>query len=120
MDENGVPVVLDTDIGTDVDDVVALGLLLRAPRIDLRAVTTVYVNAGLRARMVKAVLALAGRDDIPVGSGADLPLLKRDPLAWEGWEGEGIVDVALTVDTQAFEQWLVPALAGSPAAWLPG
>jgi purine nucleosidase len=101
MDENAVPVILDTDIGTDVDDIVALGLLLRAPHIDLRAVTTVYVNAGLRARMVKAVLALVGRDDIRVGSSADLPLLKRDPLAWEGWEGEGIVDA---VDVPA-EPW---------------
>jgi purine nucleosidase len=40
--------------------------------------------------------------------------------AADSGDGRPIVDVALTVDTQAFEQWLVPALAGSPAAWLPG
>ena len=94
MVEQAVPVILDTDIGTDVDDIVALGLLLRAPCIDLRAVTTVYANALLRARMVRAVLARADRTGIPVGSGADLPLMKREPLFWEGWEGEGIVDEA--------------------------
>ncbi len=84
-------VILDTDIGTDVDDVVALGLLLRSPSIDLRAVTTVYVDAVLRARMVEAVLAVAGRPDVPVGRGADRPLLDRDPLYWEGHEGEGLL-----------------------------
>lgn len=86
-----VPVIVDTDIGTDVDDIVALGVLLRAPTIDLRAITTVYVNAALRARIVKTVLAVAGRPALPVGCGADKPLLNRDPLFWEGWEGEGLL-----------------------------
>lgn len=84
-------VILDTDIGTDVDDVVALGLLLRAPTVDLRAVTTVYVDAALRARMVETVLVAAGRFDVLVGRGADRPLLNRDPLYWEGREGEGLL-----------------------------
>lgn len=84
-------VILDTDIGTDVDDVVALGLLLRAPNIDLRAVTTVYVDAALRARIVRRVLEVAGRTEIPIGCGLDRPLLQRDALFWEGWEGEGFL-----------------------------
>jgi purine nucleosidase len=94
-----VPVVLDTDIGTDVDDIVALAVLLRSPAIDLRAVTTVYVNAALRAQMVRAVLALAGRSGIPVGPGVDLPLLQRDALFWEGWEGEGVLDRVAMAET---------------------
>jgi purine nucleosidase len=85
------PVILDTDIGTDVDDVVALTELLRADTVDLLAVTTVYVNAALRARMVRAVLSAAGRAEIPVGVGADQPLLRRDALYWAGWEGEGLL-----------------------------
>jgi len=91
MEMQRQPVILDTDIGTDVDDVVALSLLLRAPTIDLRAVTTVYVDAALRARMVEAVLSAAGRPDVAIGCGVDRPLLGRDPLFWEGWEGEGVV-----------------------------
>jgi purine nucleosidase len=86
------PVILDTDIGTDVDDVVALGVILRSPELDLRAVTTVYVDTVLRARMVEAVLAVAGRSDIPVGAGVGAPLLNRDPLVWGGWEGAGVIE----------------------------
>ena len=92
MSGNGQLVILDTDIGTDVDDVVALGLLLRAPQVDLRAVTTVYVDAGLRARIADRVLAVAGRGAVPVGRGADATLLGRDLPYWEGHEGEGLVD----------------------------
>jgi purine nucleosidase len=91
MHANRQMTVLDTDIGTDVDDVVALALLLRLPDVDLRAITTVYVDAALRARMVRAVLAVAGRPDIPVGQGVDRPLLNRDALAWAGFEGEGLL-----------------------------
>jgi purine nucleosidase len=47
MHTNRQMVVLDTDIGTDVDDVVALALLLRLPDVDLQAITTVYVDAAL-------------------------------------------------------------------------
>ena len=86
------PIVLDTDIGTDVDDVIALGLALRSPQIDLRAVTTVYVDTVLRARMVQAVLAVAGRSAIPVGAGLGAPLLNRDPLYWAGFEGVGVIE----------------------------
>lgn len=87
------PIVLDTDIGTDVDDVVALVAALRTPEVELRAVTTVYVDTELRARMVQAVLTTAGRRDIPVGAGVGAPLLGRDPLYWGGWEGEGLIEV---------------------------
>lgn len=92
MDDERLPIILDTDIGTDVDDVVALGLLLRAPNVDLRAVTTVYVDAALRARYVQRVLAAAGRSDVVIGRGIDRPLLNRDALFWEGWEGEGVLN----------------------------
>lgn len=46
-----VPVILDTDIGTDVDDTLALAVLLGSPEIDLLGVTTVYGDVTLRARM---------------------------------------------------------------------
>ena len=87
-----LPIVMDTDIGTDVDDVVALALLLRADVVDLQAVTTVYVHAAMRARMVRAELEAAGRMEVAIGSGADAPLLGRDPLYWAGFEGEGLIE----------------------------
>ena len=40
-------IILDTDIGTDVDDVCALGLALASPEVDLLAVTTVFDNVAV-------------------------------------------------------------------------
>ena len=37
-----IPLILDTDIGTDVDDCLALAVLLGSPEIDLLGITTVY------------------------------------------------------------------------------
>ena len=46
-----VPLLLDTDIGTDIDDTFALGLALASPEIDLRGVTTVSGDTLTRARI---------------------------------------------------------------------
>lgn len=83
---------LDTDIGTDVDDAVALSLALRSPEVELVGVSTVYGDVGLRSRMAAKMVALAGRGSIPVYSGCELPLLNERPVYWAGWEGEGLVD----------------------------
>jgi inosine-uridine nucleoside N-ribohydrolase len=64
-----VPLILDTDIGSDVDDALALAFALRHPDIDLRAVTTVSGDTLRRARIAKKLLLLAGRDDIEVAAG---------------------------------------------------
>lgn len=64
-----ISLILDTDIGTDVDDALALAFALRHPRIDLRAVTTVSGDTVRRARIAKKLLLLAGRDDVEVAAG---------------------------------------------------
>jgi purine nucleosidase len=65
-----VSLILDTDIGSDVDDALALAFALRHPDIDLRAVTTVSGDTIRRARIAKKLLLLAGRGDIEVAAGA--------------------------------------------------
>jgi purine nucleosidase len=82
---------LDTDIGTDVDDCVALALAICCPEIELIGVSTVYGDAALRARMAKKLLRLAGRSDVPVHVGCESPLLGERAIYWAGWEGEGIL-----------------------------
>ncbi|MBI4976414.1 MAG: nucleoside hydrolase [Spirochaetes bacterium] len=64
-----IPVILDTDIGDDIDDAYALSLILRSPELKLLGVTTVFGNSIARARQAQTVLSLAGRDDIPVAAG---------------------------------------------------
>lgn len=87
-------VILDTDIGTDVDDALALALILGSPELRLEAVTCVYGDVGLRARMVLELLRLRGRHDVPVFVGAERPLLGRRPVYWAGHEGEGLLERA--------------------------
>lgn len=67
------PVVLDTDIGTNVDDVLALLILAADPAVSLRAVTTVDGDVAHRARHALHVLRLLGHDRVPVRTGAAIP-----------------------------------------------
>lgn len=85
------PILLDTDIGTDVDDCLALALILASPELQLLAVTTVYGDTLLRSRMALKLLALRGVTGVPVAAGAEKPLLGRPPVYWEGHEGEGLL-----------------------------
>src|SRR5215203_1266192 len=55
-----VPVLFDTDIGTDIDDAYALALILRSPEIELLGVTTVSGDAVARARLAAKLLAIEG------------------------------------------------------------
>ena len=60
-----VRMLLDTDIGSDVDDAMALCFALRSPEIALEGVTTVYGDVQLRARIASKLIALSGGGDIP-------------------------------------------------------
>jgi len=66
---NRIPVILDTDIGTDIDDTWALAMLLNCPELDLRLVTTVGGDTTYRAHLGAKFLQTAGREDIPIGIG---------------------------------------------------
>jgi len=75
MSADRIKVILDTDIGSDIDDALALAYLLRQPRCDLLGVTTVTGQPLLRAEMVSAMCRKAGRDDVPIHSGIEQALL---------------------------------------------
>jgi len=64
-----IPMVLDTDIGSDIDDAFALALVLVSPELELRAVTTVSGDTQARARLAAKMLWEAGRRDVPVAAG---------------------------------------------------
>jgi len=63
-------IIIDTDIGGDVDDVLALALALNSPELEVLAVTTVNTDPAMRARIAAKQLRVFGRADIPVASGA--------------------------------------------------
>jgi purine nucleosidase len=70
-----VPILFDTDIGSDIDDAIALAYLLREPRCQLLGITTVTGEPVERARLADAVCRAAGRADIPIHAGVEPPLL---------------------------------------------
>jgi inosine-uridine nucleoside N-ribohydrolase len=64
-----LPIVIDTDIGTDIDDTWAIAQALRTPVLDVRLITTVAGDTVYRARCAAALLAAAARTDVPVAAG---------------------------------------------------
>ncbi|TDD45453.1 nucleoside hydrolase [Kribbella antibiotica] len=77
--------MLDTDIGSDVDDAMALAVILGTPGLELAAIHTVYGDTRLRAQLARRYGALAGRD-LTVVAGAAEPLSGRE-VWWAGHEG---------------------------------
>jgi purine nucleosidase len=82
---------LDTDLGSDTDDLCALAMLLGWPGAELVGVTTATDPGGIRAGMTRYALALAGREDVAVTAGAEGSLGGwYVPLAFPGYWPESI------------------------------
>jgi purine nucleosidase len=86
-------VIFDTDIGSDVDDALALALLLGSPEVELLGITSVYGDTLLRARIASRLIALAaGQRAIPCIPGSQDTLTGRD-IWWAGHEGSTMDDL---------------------------
>lgn len=70
-------VLLDTDIGTDVDDAVCLAYLLSHPECDLLGITTVTGELEKRAQLASVLCTAARRETIPIYPGAAEPILSK-------------------------------------------
>jgi purine nucleosidase len=69
-------VVVDTDIGTDPDDGLALAYLALHPECELLGVTIVTGDVAQRAAIADLLLRACGRSDVPIHLGRREPLLK--------------------------------------------
>ena len=67
-------IIIDTDPGQDIDDLLAIFFALRRPELDIQAITTVTYPTDRRARLVKRLLRYLGRSAIPVAAGMNYPL----------------------------------------------
>ena len=78
-----IPILLDTDIGSDIDDAVALAYLLRQPACELLGITTVSGEPARRASLADAVCQAGGRTEVPIHVGVENPLIvaQRQPRA---------------------------------------
>ena len=79
------PVILDSDIGDDIDDTWALLMLLNSPEVNLRMVVGDYGNAIYRGRLFAKLLEIAERTDIPVALGLGQV---DEPGRQSGWLGD--------------------------------
>ena len=62
-------VIIDTDIGDDVDDAFALALAVQSPELEILGVTTTFGDTETRARLADRFLGEVGRSEIPVLAG---------------------------------------------------
>lgn len=108
-------VVLDTDIGSDVDDALALAMLLGSPEVELLGVTTVYGDVDVRAQIARRLARLAGHDHLVVVPGAERPL-SGDEAWWAGFEGRlySSLDQEVFVEDMSAAEFLVETVAARP------
>src|SRR5215831_16518347 len=62
-------IIIDTDIGDDIDDAFAVALTLRSPELQILGITTTFGDTEARAKILDRMLGEAGRTDIPVAVG---------------------------------------------------
>jgi purine nucleosidase len=102
------PVILDTDIGSDVDDILALVMIAKSPELDLIGITTVYGDTIHRARIAKATCDMLQRPELKIVAGAPKPISGRQ-VYWAGHEGDGMSELeSISIDTSIkAEEYLV-------------
>jgi len=85
---------IDTDLGSDVDDALALAFALRHPELELVGVSTVFGDVELRARIAGELLRLGGAEGLPVLAGLGKPLTEGRIGIMFGNEGRGLLEDA--------------------------
>lgn len=70
-----IPVLFDTDIGSDIDDAVALAYLLAQPRCELLGITTVTGDTAKRAALAEIITGASKRRNVPIHAGSGSVLL---------------------------------------------
>jgi prepilin-type processing-associated H-X9-DG protein len=71
-----IPIILDTDIGDNVDDALALGFICQSPELLPVGITTVFRDPMRRAGIAQKVLDAFSDGDVPVACGIGKPLLQ--------------------------------------------
>src|SRR6202008_1311396 len=96
------PIILDTDIGTDIDDAWALGYALKSPTFNIVGVTVSDADTPSRAKIACKLLYRVGRTDVPVAVGRQTPAVPPDRIDYQFTWAE---------DFQAYKPVATPAVA---------
>jgi len=76
-------IIIDTDIGDDIDDAFAVALALSSPDVEILGITTAWGDTQLRARLVERMLCETGKNDIPIAAGT--PTNSKTPFDQAPW-----------------------------------
>lgn len=121
------PLIIDTDIGSFYDDLMAIALVLKNEDFDVKLVVTCTDDTTARAKVAAKFLTLLGRSDIPIGIGvptsnvpyhflygwgADFDLSKYGGIVYE----DGVAAMGTVVQQSATE---VQIMAIGPATNFP-
>lgn len=71
-----IPILIDTDIGSDIDDAFAIALALQSPEVEIKGVTTVFCNTDRRTALAEMLLKLAEGGISPCTRGCRIPSFK--------------------------------------------
>jgi inosine-uridine nucleoside N-ribohydrolase len=82
-------IIIDSDLGDDVDDVFALGLALTSPEFEILGISSAWGDTQLRARMIDRLLAETNATNIPVAEG--VPTQTKTPFSQSAWAKGGTV-----------------------------
>ena len=83
------PVWMDTDIGDDIDDALALALLLRSPEVRIVGVSSAWGDTALRSRMLNRFLQQAGHPEIPISTGIERHHAGEGAFSQRVWAEKG-------------------------------
>ncbi|HEX5826643.1 MAG TPA: nucleoside hydrolase [Candidatus Limnocylindrales bacterium] len=115
-----IPIILDCDPGHD--DALAIALALARPELEVLGITTVGGNAPLHetTRNAQRVLALLGREDVPVAAGAANPLVRPLEIAEEvhgesGLDGADLPEPTAALRPEGAIEFLRTTLERAPA-----
>ena len=79
-----IPVILDTDLGDDIDDTWALAMLLGSPQVDVKLIVTASDDTPTKTRLIAKILEAMGRTDIPLAQGVKNSDNKINQAQWLG------------------------------------
>ncbi len=84
-------VLIDTDIGDDIDDAFAVGLMLSSPNVRIVGIESAWGDTTLRSRMIDRLLCETGRQGIEVATGVEKTGPGAAQFSQRAWAEEGIV-----------------------------
>ena len=105
MARDVISLILDTDIGDDVDDAFALAFAARHPKIRLCAVTTVLGDTRWRAALALRLLDELGVSDVPVAAGEPGAAPSRASPSRATWWCRWAATIPAAIPVQPHASW---------------